>query len=86
MQEQVNKNITVWPNPANDMVVINFANTQKKNTTIRIVNADAKVVIKEITNNDFLHVDVSNLSSGIYIVQVIGDGKVTDIKKIQVRH
>lgn len=86
MQEQVNKNITVWPSPANDMVVINFANLQKKNATIRVINAEAKVVFKTSTTNDFLHVDVSNLSSGIYIVQVIGDGKVTDIKKIQVRH
>jgi aminopeptidase N len=86
MQEQVNKNITVWPSPANNMVVINFANTQKKKTTIRVINAEAKVVFKTLTTNDFLHVDVSNLSSGIYIVQVIDDGKVTDIKKIQVRH
>ena len=86
VQQSVSKDLVVSPNPAKDVVNINFNNSDRLLATIRVINTDGKAVIESSTKNDFIHFDVSNLATGIYLVQVIKSGQVTDTNKFLVHH
>ncbi len=78
------KKTAVSPNPANDMINVTFNNDNKENTAIQITSFDGKKVIQSTTTNDFIHFDVSNLSSGTYTVQIIQQGHITESTKFSV--
>lgn len=86
VQLSQHKDLTVSPNPATDVVNISFDNTNREKVTIRIVNADGKVVIESTTSNNFIHFDVSNLSTGAYVAQVIKPGYVAEANKFLILH
>ncbi len=86
VQQTVNKELVISPNPAADVVNISYNNPNRERVTIRIINAEGKVVIESATNNDFIHFDVSNLSSGIYITQVMIPGQETGTSRFLVHH
>ncbi len=86
VQQSLHKELTVSPNPAADVVKINFSNPNREKLTIRVVNAAGKVVIESTTNNDFIHFDVSDLSAGVYVAQVIEPGNATYTGKFLVVH
>lgn len=67
---ELSSNLKVYPNPANDVLNIS-ANGEISNVVISTL--DGKVVQ---TTND-TSVDVSNLTSGMYIYQVTVNGKVS---------
>ncbi|MBL0181282.1 MAG: T9SS type A sorting domain-containing protein [Chitinophagaceae bacterium] len=85
VQEAVNNTITISPNPAADVVNISFANATREKVTVRVINADGKVVIESTTNNNFIHYDISNLSAGIYMAQALQNGQVSAAGKFVVR-
>ena len=86
VQQTIIKKLTVSPNPAAAVVNISFDNTNRARVTIRIIDAAGKVVIESITKNDFIHFDVSNLSAGVYVAQVINPGHVAEVNKFFIRH
>ena len=86
IQQSASKDLTISPNPSKDVVNINFNNSDRVRATVRVVNADGKTVIESSTQNDFIHFDVSNLSTGVYVVQVIKPGQLTDTNKFLVHH
>ncbi|CAN5484586.1 hypothetical protein BH10BAC1_BH10BAC1_10520 [soil metagenome] len=61
--------ILVYPNPANKNVSIQFNTSEKKNT-IRIFNAMGQEVINTVSENVVENIDISNLYSGIYMINV----------------
>lgn len=67
---ELSSNLKVYPNPANDVLNIS-ANGEISNVVISTL--DGKVV--QTTN--YTSVDVSNLTSGMYIYQVTVNGKVS---------
>ncbi len=80
------KGIGVSPNPANREVNINFENTAQQETKISVLSAVGKKVIESTTNNNFIHFDISNLSAGIYMVQVMQESKTVQTQKLLVHH
>jgi Secretion system C-terminal sorting domain len=86
IKESSNTDISVSPSPAKDMVNISFANSNREKVTIHIVSAEGKVVAEAFTNNEFIHYNVSNLVSGMYLVQVIKQGQVNTAIKFMVSH
>lgn len=78
------KQVAVSPSPASDMINVSFNNDNKENTTIVVITADGKKVIQSTTTNDFIHYDVSNLPAGIYMVQILQKGQVTESTKFSV--
>jgi len=86
VQQSGNKDLTISPNPAIDVVNISFDNSNRDKATVRIINADGKVMSEATTNNDFIHFDLSNLAAGMYMAQVIKAGQVTATNKLLVRH
>lgn len=85
VENPVKKTLSVSPNPASDVVNISFHNPGREKTIVRLINAEGKPVLEAATANSFVHYDVSNLSAGIYIVQLIRNGQVSETNKFMVR-
>lgn len=73
-----NKNISIYPNPVKDVLLIDGLSLPKNN--IQIVNVLGKTVLQfsSSTLNSF---NVSNLTKGVYMVKVNGEGGVKFVKE-----
>jgi endoglucanase len=68
----------VMPNPSHDSIVVKVVSKQNIQTTLSMINVSGKAVLNKIVDlnvgeND-LKLNVSNLSSGVYLIQVNGLG------------
>lgn len=80
-------NINVFPNPANDILTINLKSQQEINTSIKIYNSIGKLVKEETTNfnshNFNYSIEVANLNSGLYFIEITSENKKQNIKFIK---
>ncbi|MES2617528.1 MAG: T9SS type A sorting domain-containing protein [Bacteroidota bacterium] len=75
--------VGLYPNPAVNTLNVNLNDLNASDVTIQIMDAFGKVVKSDIniTNNNSFTVDVRNLESGIYIINMTNaDGIATSIK------
>ena len=86
-------NISVWPNPAVDYLVIDIENSEIQRTNssnsneqyfITILNANGTTVITETSEKELSQykINVTDLSSGMYFL-IIQSDKVSKIYKRQ---
>ncbi len=62
---------SVYPNPANDMITVNFSDATFNDGEIRLMSTEGKVIeSKKYFNNASQSFDVSTLTSGVYFIQV----------------
>ena len=75
---------SITPNPAKNNTVIRFNNVAKENLTLEVYNVMGQRIIKTNTsNNGETTIDLSNLSSGNYIVKLSSDTK-SDTQRLTV--
>lgn len=76
-------NITIYPNPARNLVQINLENTSETINNIRLYDIVGKT-INTIENCSASQValDVSNLSKGVYLIEITSEHNVKQIKKL----
>lgn len=76
----------MYPNPANDEVVIDFGNQVFENLSVSILNILGQQVISQIdtVQNQSIIVNTSSLESGVYFVS-ISEGNNTSVKKLVVK-
>ncbi len=73
--------VTLFPNPANENLNISYQMNNSSNVAIQIFNVEGKV-IRTVNNNiqpEGLYnqtIDVSNLESGYYLIQVVTDNGI----------
>ena len=66
--------ISLYPNPTNDIIHITSSNTSFKDAQIIIYNESGKIAMTTgLQAGSNRQIDVSSLSSGFYIIQIIGD-------------
>lgn len=73
-------NIAMYPNPANDMVIIDNI---PENATIKVFDSIGKLVYN-LQANQQITIDTAELSNGIYLVQIIADNQRIITKKLVV--
>ncbi len=77
--------ITIYPNPANDVVNILFDKPQDKNTVGVLINSGGQIVQRLIfAGLQSAQLNVMNLASGVYELQISGATTVT--QKIIIKH
>lgn len=84
-----NKSIdfSIYPNPSNDVINIRFANnlSNENNATLSIVDVLGQTILQQaiVLNNGSETINISNLSKGMYIVNIIhaGQNNVTTFVK-----
>jgi len=82
----IKSDFTIYPNPANDYITINLNDIDLINNSqiqiFDILGNESKCPL--IRNSDYLKIDISNLSSGIYIIKLKGN-LMDDSRKIFVK-
>jgi Peptidase family M1 domain/Secretion system C-terminal sorting domain len=86
VQSVQSKGIVVSPNPAKADVKISFTNVLSEEIVVTILNTEGQKVMESSTSKNFIHFDTGNLPSGVYVVQVMQQGKVSETSKFLVRH
>lgn len=75
--------LQIYPNPANDVITINYDGLKETNSSIEIINTVGQTLIKQdVANETSQNISVSNLTSGIYFVQIKQNGKSIATKKL----
>jgi photosystem II stability/assembly factor-like uncharacterized protein len=73
----------VFPNPAKNILTVQFTETPEITLTIQLLNSLGKVVKTISTKNKITTIPVEQLSSGLYLLSIQGEG-YQQIKKIEV--
>lgn len=80
------KALTVSPNPADKEVKVAFDNAAGEEFKIKILSAEGKLIKETITNTSLTNINTTDLPSGVYMLQVMQQGKVSQSSKFLVRH
>ncbi|MCY7409883.1 MAG: T9SS type A sorting domain-containing protein, partial [Chitinophagales bacterium] len=67
--------ISAFPNPVNDLLSLDLSKIRGAISSICILDVSGKVLIKTENENQFIKIDVSDFSEGIYFVEAIGDSQ-----------
>lgn len=78
--ENNNTQLVIYPNPASDQLTIETKQISEE-MVLSICNVNGQEQIREQINDRKIQVDISNLTSGIYVVKLITD-KTIEVKKI----
>jgi hypothetical protein len=72
MIKEINSNssITIYPNPASDIVTMNIDNTDKADLTLNIYNIIGALVKSEIIKQNQQQINVGDLDNGIYMIEI----------------
>jgi hypothetical protein len=78
----IDDEIQVFPNPANNFVNIR-SSKNKTIHVIRIYAIDGKLLKKECPDKIYVNMDINDLNQGTYIIQVVTDGLIRNLKFIK---
>ncbi|MES2760804.1 MAG: T9SS type A sorting domain-containing protein [Bacteroidota bacterium] len=81
LQTQQEREISVYPNPAND--VLYFNNSKHQDLHIQLFDQQGKVIDSKITNELLSSFDISGLSAGIYFLKIYTNEQVITQKIIK---
>ncbi len=71
---EVASKISVWPNPAKDVLNVSFGDLGSESAKVEIYDIQGRIMLsKNITVSQEQSLDISNLGSGAYIVNVSSD-------------
>lgn len=75
--------INVYPNPASEVLKVNYGFDNFKSTQIRVLDIQGRVVMikTQHANEKLAELNVTNLSSGTYFLQVLEGSKVLSTNK-----
>jgi hypothetical protein len=76
-----NNGVNFYPNPASNVVSLNFTNTQNEDIGINIYSILGVLVRSEILKQNNKQINVSDLSNGVYMV-IIKSKDLTETKKL----
>jgi len=82
LSELKSSSFSVYPNPVTDVLTISFDNEEDK--TVSLFSADGKEISSQTVNGLTTSLDVSELSKGIYLVEVASGSDLT-VKRVIVR-
>jgi len=79
IENNVENNITIYPNPTNGIVNIKSVSALKNN--VIITDITGKIIHNENYTDKIISINISNSPTGIYIIR-ISDGKTINTSKI----
>ena len=73
INETPNLEVSIYPNPAKDLIYITLATEEFNNTTIELYDAIGKLILVENVVNKTTLISLNNLTKGIYTVRVVSE-------------
>ncbi len=83
-QQNTQKIINIYPNPANDLVCVETMNSSDA-VLIELYGVDGRLIYTKETTDSKTNIYLSNFNNGVYFVKVTSGGKQTT-KKLIVNH
>lgn len=77
------KEISIFPNPTNDFLIIDFGKKQNDGSSIQFFNSLGQMVFSKKVENKMEEINVSTFPKGIYFIKIM-DGKSELVKRIVV--
>lgn len=77
-----NKKLSVFPNPAKDLLTVSYNAALSENMTLEIIDLNGKLISRTAFNSKQAILDVSLLSPAVYIVQLKSGSNTLAAKKI----
>ena len=82
-QENANQNsITIYPNPVKDFLIVDLSGEKFKNPTYQLFDGTGRIISIGELKNRKTEINTSTLSSGLYILSVLSEGKTIKTFKI----
>ena len=78
--------ISLSPNPAKGFTNISFDNIHQETFVIHILNSAGRTMLNSSTNNNYLQLNLDNLSNGLYEVQLFKNNELLQNKKLVIQH
>jgi hypothetical protein len=75
-------NIEVYPNPIINEINIVINDITNDKTSVNIYNTLGQLIISENIKSNHKKINTSNLSNGVYIIELKNDNKIIGIKKV----
>lgn len=75
------KHISVYPNPATDMLYVSIPLT---NYSLSVINIMGEVVLNAENKSNVISLELSTLKSGIYFLNVVAEGKQKQLKFVKI--
>jgi hypothetical protein len=80
-----NKDITVFPNPATDYIILQSNSALPAKRTVQVLNSNGRVVDQFIQNSQSYQYNCNHLPDGLYIFRINSDGKIVTRKFMVIR-
>ena len=72
----------MYPNPANKQVTIEFPQNTNTNYQLQIADLAGKIVIQQKINTTTAQINLSKLTTGIYLVTITDNKGNKEVKKL----
>lgn len=79
IEEQTTNNLNIYPNPASDLVTLNNLSI---GSTLRLIDITGKIVLETIVSEEELHLELSQVNSGIYYFELMNNQEIIGFKKL----
>ncbi len=79
-------NLVLYPNPASNIVEISLVNTAENINKIVLYDMLGKAIkTVSVQSNELIRLDISNLSKGVYLVEINTENNLKTIKKLVIQ-
>jgi hypothetical protein len=75
------ESISIYPNPASNMINVKMNTTLINNATLELYDATGKLIMQQKVVNEYSALNISGFANGIYTMRIITDNEQT-IKRI----
>jgi hypothetical protein len=82
MIERTGENISIYPNPTRDFVLIKFDTRTTVNCDLELMSLEGKVIIREQIDSSSYLLNLNDISEGLYILKLTNENTVKVIKLI----
>ena len=72
-ENNISSSISIYPNPANDNVTLNFGSGKPVERTITVTDLVGKIVLEQVFNKNNVSINIAELPSGFYTLSTKGE-------------
>ncbi len=82
-ENQMGKYMTIYPNPANEILYISFPENEDSTGNVSVFDISGKIVFTSPVESENIEINIGNWNSGLYFLKYLGENKQQTIKFIK---
>lgn len=85
IEDQVSLASQIYPNPANDYIVITFSRPSSQPSTVQMSDINGRTVYETKSKAEHVTIPTAGLADGLYLIRLVSAGR-SSIQKLYIRH